>query len=479
MFFQVLPVIAWLVFVYVLYAILASSLSCLPRKKQKLEKTESPFAQDSYFGNGGAGPDRICLLESPVEGLGVRLELFQSARETLDVVCHTIHTGLSTSAFFDEIRLAAERGVKVRILMDGKASIIRPAVTRMVRALAAHPNIECRYYNPFQLLKPWKWHFLMHDKFIVVDGQYLLLGGRNIGDKFFAPDSYTGKVSNDRDVLVWNRQAGPERGGSVLGQVETYFDTLWHCRDCKPFSLFRDSKANRERKIEKLHAESMQFRLQNPAYYEAPLEGFLARTWNTGKISLLHNPVAAQWKAPWIWQQMQRMAMHAREAVVLQTPYITGNSTILKAFRQISEKSDFSVLTNSAASTPNFPAFSNYYSQRRKFIATGAQIYEYQSSHSIHGKAMVVDGRLGVIGSFNMDDRSMHLDTEIMLVVDCEAFAGTLSAAIGTYQAQSLRVNSENDYIIPEGSQKAAIPVFKTPLLRVVSIFSMALQPFI
>ena len=107
------------------------------------------------------------------------------------------------------------------------------------------------------------------------------------------------------------------------------------------------------------------------------------------------------------------------------------------------------------------------------------QIYEYQSSHSIHGKAMVVDNRLGVIGSFNMDDRSMHLDTEIMLVVDCETFAGTLSEAIGTYQAQSLQVNSENDYIIPEGSQKASIPVFKTPLLRIVSIFSMALQPFI
>lgn len=476
-FFSVTTLLYWLAFAYVLYTLIASSLPCLARgRKQRCEEV-SPFDSVRYTDARAQGPDRIALLESPIEGLGLRLKLFESAQETLDVVCHTIHTGPSTSAFFDGIVQAAERGVRVRILLDGKASSIRPSVGALMRVLSRHPNITCRRYNPVHVLKPWKWHFLMHDKYIVADGQYLLLGGRNIGDKFFAPDGYAGKVSNDRDVIVWKRE---QDNDSAVDQAAGYFEAMWRCPDTAPMRSERRGATRRDtRSLVRLHDQALRFALDNPAYVATAFEAFLERTMPTRKITLLYNPMEARRKSPWIWQQMCRIAMGANHSVLLQTPYMTANRGILDAMEGISSRVDLSVLTNSAASTPNFPAFSNYYAKRRSFVATGARFFEYQSAHSIHGKAMVVDGRMGLIGSFNMDDRSMHLDTEIMLVVDSDDFAGRLADAIGAYQAQSLCVGEGNRYMIPEGAVMASVPAYKVPLLRVVSVFSLALRSFI
>lgn len=465
--------------IYVVFCILASSLSCAPLRRGRTSKAESPFDSTNYYGGEQPGPDRVLLLESPVEGLGMRLELFQAARKSLDIVCHTIHPGPSTAAFFDAVRDAAERGISVRILLDGKASNVRPRSVAIVKALARHPNIAVRRYNPLRLLKPWKWHYLMHDKFIVVDGVYLLLGGRNLGDKFFAPGSYTGKVSNDRDVLVWKRDgAAPD---SAVNQAAAYFSALWECRETVSAQPRKNrvTGAQLAEALDALHAQARQFAEDHPAYVETPLADFLARTSTTRKITLIHNPLEASRKAPWIWEQLQRIALQAEHSVMLQTPYITANQSILSAFQRIAQQKRFQVLTNSAASTPNYPAFSNYYAQRRKFVATGAQIYEYQSAHSIHGKAMVIDDRLGIMGSFNMDDRSMHLDTEIMLVVDAEPFAQTLRGAIEEYQAKSLRVRETNDYSPRESAAQAAVPVYKVPLLRAVSVLSKPLRTFI
>lgn len=466
----------WLLAMYAGYVLITSSLPCFPLLRRR-KASASPFDHVAYQSDA-EGPDAIGLLESPVEGLGLRLSLFEGAARQLDVVCHTIHTGASTSAFFDGIVQAAERGVQVRILLDGKASSIRPSVCAMMRAVATHPNITIRQYNPLHLLKPWKWHFLMHDKYILVDGCYLLLGGRNIGDKFFAPADYTGKVSNDRDVIIHKRQNGAA-GDSAVDQAQRYFETMWAAQDTAPLRAAGRARRSAASAMGAMRAQAERFAADHPAYFQHSVESCLRSAVPTRRINVLHNPVEACRKQPWIWMQIARIAREAQSAVLFQTPYVTANRGILSTLEASAARVDLSILTNSAASTPNFPAFSNYYAHRRKFLRTGARLYEYQNAHSIHGKAMVVDGRLGLIGSFNMDDRSMFLDTEIMLAVDSEAFAAMLSGAISAYQAQSLCVNAQNAYTEAEGCAQAAVPVYKVPLLRLVSLFSMPLRSLI
>ena len=143
--------------------------------------------------------------------------------------------------------------------------------------------------------------------------------------------------------------------------------------------------------------------------------------------------------------------------MLLQTPYATANRELLRAFKRTTENSDLYIITNSMASTPNYPAFSNYRFQRQKFIKTGANIYELQSKNSNHAKSLVIDDRLSIVGSFNMDGRSMYIDTETMLVIDSPAVAKELTNCMTVFFEKALEVGKNNSYI--ENTKVEKLPV--------------------
>ena len=101
-------------------------------------------------------------------------------------VYYSIAKGESTDLIMAALFKAADRGVYTRVLLDGIANGLRGNRRGVLYALASHPNIEVKYYEPFQLFKPWAWQNRMHDKIMIVDGQLGIIGGRNIGDKYLA-----------------------------------------------------------------------------------------------------------------------------------------------------------------------------------------------------------------------------------------------------------------------------------------------------
>ena len=121
------------------------------------------------------------------------------------------------------------------------------------------------------------------------------------------------------------------------------------------------------------------------------------------------------------------------------------------------------------ASSPNLPAFSCYTFERKGLVKTGVQIYEYQSEDSIHGKSYLFDGHISAVGSFNLDDRSLYIDTESMLVIDSPEFYQELSGAIESYQAKALLVGPDNRYVPDEQVQEQPFPTFKRGLMHVAS----------
>jgi len=144
--------------------------------------------------------------------------------------------------------------------------------------------------------------------------------------------------------------------------------------------------------------------------------------------------------------------------------------------KQVSSASHLTVMTNSVASSPNYPAFSNYYCNRKKFLATGADLWEYQSRHSIHGKSVVIDKQLSVVGALNMDDRSLYIDTETMLVIDSPEFAQVLTSAIMEYQNEALMVGEDNRYIPSDTIAEVPAPPKKKAAMLIVSVFSRLFQ---
>ena len=116
-------------------------------------------------------------------------------------------------------------------------------------------------------------------------------------------------------------------------------------------------------------------------------------------------------------------------------------------------------LTNSLASAKNLPAYPNYYFQRKKFLQAGVNIYEFQDTDSIHGKSFILDDRISVVGSFNLDSRSIYLDTETMLVIDSPELTRTFSDYHRKIIGQSLKVGKDNKYLPSD-------TVTATPVLR-------------
>lgn len=420
--------------------------------------------------HSASGTDRARVVADPAEALNIRLELIRAAKKNIDIVCHCVERSCCIDAILGEILEAAEWGVRVRILINGKNN---PSSVPALKALNTHGNISCRWYNPMNLLTPWNWNGNLHDKFMVVDGEYLLLGGRNLNERHFAPDDFKGELTNDLDVFVWKAdEYDPETPGA-LTQIREYMELLWNCEAVKNISAAPMEGKKADGYLEELRSAVHSFKESNPRFYAGGLNDYLDETVPTLSITLIHNPIHTSRKDAVVYNYLKGLMESAGEKIIIQTPYATGNKTLLADFASIEVK--LVMQTNSPLSTPNYPAFSNYYYQRDKFLDADVLIYEYQGTDSQHGKSLVIDNRTAVIGSFNFDDRSMYINTEVMLVIDGPYLANQLDGVLEEQRRNSLQVGSDNTYLPREDVLIREVPWTKMLLLRIIYIF---LRPF-
>ena len=123
-------------------------------------------------------------------------------------------------------------------------------------------------------------------------------------------------------------------------------------------------------------------------------------------------------KKPVVWYQLGKLMKNAKQCIRIHTPYIICNDMKHRTWQDVARKvPEFSVMTNSAANNGNPFGAADYAENRNKILATGINIWEYEGSYSYHGKSILINDNLSVIGSFNMDMRSTYMDTELMLVI--------------------------------------------------------------
>ncbi len=465
-----------------LYLLFAVGFGVIPYAipKEVSEEMAPQFDINRFYGADEQSVDRVTLAESPQSGFDSRIRLIREAQTSIDLVCHCVKDGITSEQIFAELLNAADRGVQIRVVLDGKVGGLSGERKGIAYALSAHPNVQYRVYNPFCFYKPWEWNALLHDKFVIADDRVMILGGRNIGDEYFVPDGYEGKITNDRDVVVYNTASGGDQSGdSVLSDAKTYFNEIWDCEAVKePYPTLSDSQA---KKAEETAANLQQVRedlmAARPDLYSEEPYDYANSTVPAKQITLIHNPLNAGPKEPWVGVQLANLGLSAKESVLMQSPYCTANKRLLSVMKSMAATLPEVVLqTNSVASSPNYPAFSNYIQNRKKFISTGITIRELQSEDSIHGKSFLMDGRLSAVGSFNLDDRSMYIDTEAMLVIDSPEFYEQLKAAVDQYGSQSLTVSSDNNYEQSDSVTPMDVPWWKQALMWLSSLFSRPFQ---
>lgn len=418
--------------------------------------------------------DSIVLLEERDDAWVSRINLIENAKESLDIAYYTIHKGVISETFFATIVEAADRGVQVRILFDGIFHNLRGSSRSIQYVLTNHPNIELKFYEPLNLLKPWTFHNRLHDKYIIVDNDLVMMGGRNIGDNYLLGD-YSGEMIYDRDIVIVNTDRN-NFSGSVINDIKDYYEMLWEHRFSR-YSInklisYQIKRGKKKEKYLKDHIDEL--KSNNNEIFNQIID-WQDRAIPTNKITLLYNPITRFNKEPWILREINSLMLDAEESIFIQSPYIIPTKQMFRyiSLEQIQSKK-ITILTNSIASSPNYLGIAGYANKKKQIMDYSTHLYEYQSSGSIHAKSLIIDNLTSIVGTFNFDARSSFLNTESMVVIDSEKFNQKLKASSNDIIKKSLLVGEDLSYKKSSLTEERKVPIIKgliIGLLRVITFF--------
>lgn len=397
------------------------------------------------------GESGCLLLEDGAEALMVRCALADLAEVAIDVQYYAYATDRAGLMFTQRLARAAARGVRVRILVD---DIHLHLAERHLVELDGHPDIEVRSFNPAPerrglvrvlrfLLQMDRLNRRMHDKVFAVDGDAAVIGGRNVGDRYFG----AGQGSfHDLDLLV----VGP-----AARAAEQAFDAAWNSEHAVPIAAFRP------RDLTAAHATRRALRIDARLRRELPdlevryqrAQSELARWLGDGsallwgRAEVLVEPptrIAAD-TPPVIAPALTALWDTAMREVLIETAYFVPGERELAALCALAARGvRVKILTNSLASTDVPAVHAGYAPHRARLLAAGIELHEFRARTRrrpwfwvlgtretvLHTKAMVVDRRQVWVGSANLDPRSAWFNTELGVLVESPALGARLARHI-------------------------------------------------
>jgi putative cardiolipin synthase len=396
-----------------------------------------------------------------------RIALVDLAEKTLDAQYYIWEADATGRILAEHLMQAADRGVRVRLLVDDINLGGRDA---MVAAMDAHPNIEIRVFNPFANRSARVFDFLtdlgrvnhrMHNKIMVMDNALAIVGGRNIGNHYF--NVATDANFRDLDIAA----AGP-----VVREISTVFDYFWNGDWAVPIAALVD-RPYTEADLRATRMTVRAWLAENP--YPYPLDQDVAALrselssirdqfiWAPGRI-VWNDPAAIEQgiQAGVIFKAFDKKIQTLQKELLIESAYFVVRDRALEIVKQMTDRGvRIRVLTNSLASNDVVAAHAGYAKRRKELLEAGAELYEYrpdsmvgktrawrgESKAALHTKAVVFDRESVFIGSFNLDLRSSDINTEAGLYVESPELAEQVIAYMdeGVRPENSYRVMLDQD----------------------------------
>ncbi|MFA5627764.1 MAG: phospholipase D family protein [Thiohalomonadaceae bacterium] len=448
-----LKALAVLLIVAALAIVLARIVFALPVVEDRVDDVAISPPKDGPLADRAArntpGRTGIKPLGNGADAFAARILLANSAVSSIDAQYYIWHGDLTGSLLLDALRRAADRGVRVRLLLDDNGT---SGLDAEIAQLNAHENAEVRLYNPFNLrcfkILSFGFDFFrlnrrMHNKSFTVDGLATIVGGRNIGDEYFGTGHTPLFV--DLDVLAV---------GKIVPEVAADFDRYWaspsvHLAGAIVQASGGDPISDR---LTRWHNDPRFYKYQ--AILKASdiiaslASGTLDLEW-TDAVLVSDDPVKGQGAVPredLLTGQLTRAVGTIERRIDGVTPYFVPCTAGVKAFATLEARGvEVRMLTNSLEATDVLPVHAGYAKRRKAMLASGVGLYELRrqatpdtpddlgifgsSGASLHAKTFAVDGARIFIGSFNFDPRSIQLNTEMGLLIDSETLANRLHAA--------------------------------------------------
>lgn len=390
------------------------------------------------------------VLVDGLDAFAVRAATAAQAGRSLDVQYYIWRDDVTGHLLARELWRAAERGVRVRFLVD---DLTIKGKDRKLLALGAHDNIEIRVYNPVRnrrgvmrmiemVTRSLSLNYRMHNKVWIADGRVAIIGGRNIGVEYFSAS--TSANFHDLDVALF---------GPAVSQASAIFDSFWNSDAVVPITaLVRKPGIDLQAYLGEIDLESDEAVAQ--AYLKRVAESKIIHEWVSGaatihwgeSMHLLSDPPVKRGGEPddgWLVSHLGNQMQQARHEALLISPYfVPGQAFTEWLGRQSRDGIAVGIVTNSLAANDVLAVHSGYARYRQPLLAAGVRLHELRrqpdqdtdsslfgsSGASLHTKAYVLDDRLGFIGSFNLDPRSAYLNTEMGLLFDHAGLAQAVRA---------------------------------------------------
>ncbi len=413
----------------------------------RLGQAIAPLARDHPDKSG------VFALADGRDAFAARALLARSADRSIDVQYYIWRHDMSGTLLFEELHDAADRGVRVRLLLDDNNTTGLDPVLSM---LDAHPNIEVRLFNPFMHRRFRALGFLtdfarlnrrMHNKSFTVDNQVTIVGGRNVGDEYF--DAGQGLLFVDLDAMAI---------GPVVNDVSQDFDRYWASGSSYPVELILPRVDPQT--IAALSSEALLVE-RDPAaaeYTEAIARLPFVRDLQASRLPLewatthmvSDDPAKGLGRAAddlQVAQRLREIRGASTHKLQLISPYFVPTAAGVEALVDLARSNvDVTILTNSLEATDVAAVHSGYAKRRRRLLENGIVLYEMKrslspplafadrglpgsSASSLHAKTFSVDRSRIFIGSFNFDPRSTHLNTENGFVIESPAMSQVLAEA--------------------------------------------------
>lgn len=391
-------------------------------------------------------PCGVYRLNSGRDALGVRLGLIDRAEHTIDIQSYLIRDDVSGNLIGLRLAAAADRGVRVRLLMD---DALTHEIDAGLLSLDVHENIEVRVFNPFPRRRSRLISFIanfnilnrrMHNKSFTVDNQVTIVGGRNLADEYFQSGGKAEFI--DEDLLAI---------GAVVDDVSDGFDEYWNSQEAIPINAFNamvphssleDSTKQGEKYLEQ-HRDSEFLKSVDDELASQLAEGRLALVAGDARVIMDYpDKIRRILPRPSSITSvfLQQMVAQATEELIVISPYFVPEKVGVEFFgRLVSKGVRVLIISNSLASTNHSSVHAVYARYRKPLLKKGVELYELrpqlESSNTttkltLHSKVATVDRKKMFVGSFNLDPRSLYLNTEMGMVVDSDELAGSMAASI-------------------------------------------------
>ena len=379
-----------------------------------------------------------------------RLALIESANTSIDLQYYIYRNDDTGKLLIWHIIDAAERGVRVRILLD---DLTTKALDKGLMMLASHPNIDVRLFNPSYSRTLRGLEFItgfsrmnrrMHNKSLTVDNSASIVGGRNIGNEYFSNNDAVD--FGDFDLMFI---------GESVDEVSIQFDRYWNADVSLPIETLSTYvivdedlvQATDSIELEREAFESNQYvaRLKLSLLLKQIQDNTLE--WYWGKAEVVYDPPEkAQRKSEesWLLSDLSRFLSGASSEVLIVSPYFVPTREGTKSLVAAAKAGlDIKIITNSLAATDVVAVHAGYQGYRLPLLEAGIKLYEVKASplykpsawsgssrSSLHAKTFILDRESIFVGSFNFDPRSAMINTEMGIMFHNAIFADAIVTGV-------------------------------------------------